>query len=109
MKHFLFVERISGEEFLVGAENLDDAWIIAEDVARSIAEQWNTDVDDYELLYADILDDFEKFLIPITFTSIFYYFYLCNIFSIYNIYYFSFFGCFSFFSNIYIHSYNCCI
>lgn len=59
MKHFLFVERISGEEFLVGAKTLKDAWTIAEDVARSIAEQWNTCADDYDLLFDSELDDFE--------------------------------------------------
>lgn len=59
MKHFLFVERISGEEFLVGAETLEDAWVIAEDVARSIAEQWNTYANAYDLLFDSELDDFE--------------------------------------------------
>ena len=59
MKHFLFVECISGEEFLVGAETLKDAWVIAEDVVRSIAEQWNTCADDYDLLFDSELDDFD--------------------------------------------------
>ncbi len=59
MKHFLFVERISGEEFLVGAKTLKDAWFIAEDVARSIAEQWNTCANDYDLMYDSLLNDFE--------------------------------------------------
>lgn len=59
MKHFLFVERISGEKFLVSAKTLEDAWDIAEDVARNIAEQWNTTIDDCDLLFNSILDDFD--------------------------------------------------
>ena len=41
MKHYYFVEEISGEEFLVGAESGADAWAIAEDVAYDIGIQWN--------------------------------------------------------------------
>ena len=30
MKHYLFIENISGDEFLVEAENYDVAWSVAE-------------------------------------------------------------------------------
>ena len=37
MKHFYFIENNTGEEFLVGADNLSMATIIAEDVAFQIS------------------------------------------------------------------------
>lgn len=36
MKHFYFVENESGEEFIVGANNLQEAKLIAEEVADNI-------------------------------------------------------------------------
>ena len=41
MKHYHFVEEISGEEFLVGADDLAEAYDIAYDVAKDIGEMWN--------------------------------------------------------------------
>lgn len=41
MKHYHFIEEISGEEFLVYADSDTDAWGIAEDVAYDIGIQWN--------------------------------------------------------------------
>lgn len=41
MKHYFFSETISGEPFLVGADDEVDAIIIAEDVAAKIGHQWN--------------------------------------------------------------------
>lgn len=43
MKHYLFSEVISGEQFLVGANNEEEATIIAEGVAEEIGHQWNYD------------------------------------------------------------------
>jgi len=37
MKHYYFIENNTGEEFIVGADNLLEAKIIAEDVADDIA------------------------------------------------------------------------
>lgn len=36
MKHFLFIEKISGEEFIVGEDLFRDAWEAAEGIARCI-------------------------------------------------------------------------
>ncbi len=41
MKHYLFCETVSGEEFIVGEYNFSDAASEAEDVAREIGDQWN--------------------------------------------------------------------
>ena len=41
MKHYLFCEKISGEEFIVGEYNFTLATSEAEDVAREIGDQWN--------------------------------------------------------------------
>ena len=43
MKHYFFSELISGEQFLVGADNEEEAIIIAEGIAEEIAHQWNDD------------------------------------------------------------------
>lgn len=40
MKHYLFCETTSGEEFLVGAENEADAYEIAEPIAVDLANMW---------------------------------------------------------------------
>lgn len=37
MKHYYFIENESGEEFLVGAHNLFEAWEIAKSVGDGIA------------------------------------------------------------------------
>ena len=37
MKHFYFIEENTGEEFLVGAHDLNEAMIIAKEVAADIA------------------------------------------------------------------------
>ena len=41
MKHYFFSELISGEQFLVGADNEEEATIIAEGIVDEIARQWN--------------------------------------------------------------------
>ena len=41
MKHFYFIEDETGEEFLVGAKNYAEAFIIATDVADSIANEYS--------------------------------------------------------------------
>ena len=52
MKHFYFVEESTGEEFIVGANNLLEAKITAEDVADSIAANYGLQADlsyEYEM------------------------------------------------------------
>lgn len=41
MKHYLFEEIISGEEFIVGADCMGEASLIAEGIAQDIGEQEN--------------------------------------------------------------------
>lgn len=41
MKHYLFEETISGEEFIVGADCMGEAGLIAEDIAQDIGEEYN--------------------------------------------------------------------
>lgn len=56
MKHYHFVEEISGEEFLVGADDLAEAYDIAYGVAKDIGEMWNDGK--YELTELDTMSDF---------------------------------------------------
>lgn len=48
MKHFYFSENSTGEEFLVGADTLEEAIIQAEQIADDIARQYD---EKPELLY----------------------------------------------------------
>lgn len=41
MKHYLFEEKLSGEEFIVGADCVDEAKFIAEGIAQDIGEEYN--------------------------------------------------------------------
>lgn len=59
MKHFLFEERLSGEEFIVGADNLDEAELIAEGIAPDIGEEYNGGVNNYYLYFVDELTEEE--------------------------------------------------
>ena len=43
MKHFLFCEEISGENFIICCDNLDDAWNLAVDIGRDIISYYNND------------------------------------------------------------------
>ena len=43
MKHYLFDENISGERFIVGADNEEEATIIAEGIAEEFGHRWNDD------------------------------------------------------------------
>ena len=56
MKHYHFVEEISGEEFLVGADDFSEAYDIANDVAKEIGDTWNDGK--YELTELDVLSNF---------------------------------------------------
>lgn len=51
MKHYLFIENNSGEMFIVGAENYDVAWNIAESVWEKEPES--------DLEYCYEMSDFE--------------------------------------------------
>ena len=51
MKHYYFIENESGEEFIVGANSLNEAWEIARDVAQSI--------EDYEQIRSDLSFEYE--------------------------------------------------
>lgn len=41
MKHYLFSEEISGEQFIVGEDNFEDAAMAAEGIAEAIGKDWN--------------------------------------------------------------------
>lgn len=41
MKHYLFEETISGEEFIVGADYMGEAHYIAEGIAEDIGNEYN--------------------------------------------------------------------
>jgi len=41
MKHYLFEETISGEEFIIGADYAGEAELIAEGIAKDIGENYN--------------------------------------------------------------------
>jgi len=57
MKHYLFDENISGERFIVGADNEEEATIIAKGIAKDIGRQWNSD-DEWELEgYGEITEE----------------------------------------------------
>lgn len=52
MKHFYFIENNTGEEFIVGADTLGGAMILAEDIAYDIAEYYGKTPDlsyEYEM------------------------------------------------------------
>lgn len=49
MKHFLFTEEISGEQFLVGADTKDEAVLVATSICEDIARTWNENENDYEM------------------------------------------------------------
>ena len=50
MKHYYFIENETGEEFIVGADTLEEAWRIAEDIGDQIADDYAEQVD-LEFLY----------------------------------------------------------
>ena len=50
MKHYYFIESETGEEFIVGADTLEEAWMIAKDVGDQIAADYAVRVD-LEFLY----------------------------------------------------------
>lgn len=41
MKHYLFKEKLSGEEFIIGAEYAGEAAMVAEGIAQDIGEEYN--------------------------------------------------------------------
>ena len=43
MYHYYFIERNSGEEFIVGADTLEEAWMTAKWVALSLDEDPDLD------------------------------------------------------------------
>lgn len=50
MKHYYFIENNTGEEFLVGADTLKEAEIIADDVGIDIANNYG-EYADVEFMY----------------------------------------------------------
>ena len=55
MKHYLFCEENTGEEFLVGANDVKTAKIMAKEIARDIAANYDEDADlNY---YGEITDE----------------------------------------------------
>lgn len=57
MNHYLFEETISGEEFIVGADNIGEAGYIAEGIAEDIGNVYNDG--EWNLHYLDELTDKE--------------------------------------------------
>lgn len=57
MKHYLFEERISGEEFIVGANCATEAGLIAKGIAQDIGEEYNDG--EWYLWFLDELTDEE--------------------------------------------------
>ena len=57
MKHFLFYEEITGENFIICCDNLGDACDLAVDIARDIMEYYNNDEPD--LIFIDELTEAE--------------------------------------------------
>lgn len=57
MKHYLFEETISGEEFIVGADNIGEAGFIAEGIAEDIGNEYNDG--EWNLRYLDELTEEE--------------------------------------------------
>ena len=57
MKHYLFVEETTGEEFIVGADNEDEAYDIAFDVSFDIVAMWAPGEDPELTCYGEISED----------------------------------------------------
>ena len=57
MKHFLFCEEISGENFIICCDNLGDACDLAVDIARDITSYY--DNDELSLTFIDELTEAE--------------------------------------------------
>ena len=57
MKHYLFEERLTREEFIVSADCLGEAGLIAEGIAQDIGEEYNEG--GYLLRFIDELSDDE--------------------------------------------------
>lgn len=57
MKHFLFCEEISEENFIICCDNLDDAYNLAVDIARDIMSYYNND--ELSLTFIDELTEAE--------------------------------------------------
>ena len=57
MKHFLFYEGISGENFIICCDNLGDACGLAVDIARDIMADYNND--EFDITFIDELTEAE--------------------------------------------------
>lgn len=57
MKHYLFKEMISGEEFIIGANCIGEAGMVAEGIAQDIGEEYNNGA--YYLRFLDELTEEE--------------------------------------------------
>lgn len=57
MRHFLFCENISGEQFIVGEEFFGDACVTAEEIAREIGLDHNDG--EFELMFIEELTEEE--------------------------------------------------
>lgn len=59
MKHYLFEETVSGEQFIVGDFEFIKAKLYAEEICSDIALNWNEDADDWECVFISELTDEE--------------------------------------------------
>lgn len=57
MRHYLFEEKLSGEKFIVGADCMGEAGLIAEGIAQDIGREYNEG--GYLLQFIDELTDEE--------------------------------------------------
>lgn len=59
MKHYLFVETISGIEFIVGEDSVAAAKEFALSICKDIALEWNGGADNFNCLYCGTLTEEE--------------------------------------------------
>lgn len=57
MKHFLFIEEITGEEFIVSADNEDEAYNAAFEIGVDLVEMWEPGEVPELICYGEISDE----------------------------------------------------
>ena len=57
MKHYLFVEEITGEEFIVSADNEDEAYSAAFEIGVDLVDMWEPGEVPELICYGEISDE----------------------------------------------------
>lgn len=57
MKHYLFIEEITGEEFIVGADDEDEAYSSAYEIGLDFIKMWEPDEEPLLIYYGEISDE----------------------------------------------------